>query len=449
MPLPATAFLDFLFEPVIRFFAAIFPSACGWRYNPFYLLIGTQYAFDRTYIDVFEGQRNGNEGTVSFLTSCIEAAISPTDVAALLPAMVEKLDAGVAVRRNNLGMFRLGDHVFPCDRGAPTPYSDGYCGISLGMPTVDHEKIRGFLDIALGSGLTGLDTWTDEGTNWSYQSIFDAATVFLSGRNRLSLGRDAGAFYVQQLHLIAMGIELTDDESFELYDFYRGMVQAAVAPAIPFFSDPSPFRENRGQYTAKYEAALLLRMEEYQLEPSTITLAAEALFDALGFAAVPSVAGVTEGVVGAYLNDLDGENIDWSNRNDLASVVFETVRLNPPVLGVPFEENGVRYHSVVGYTGYDLSHWGEDAHSFRMRGDVEYYRERTLNWADTALPLEGKPYTAHLCPARSLSFNLVLAFVDAMDLETWIPADGGSPPTEPPVGSGTDFWDPFDIERIL
>ena len=148
------------------------------------------------------------------------------------------------------------------------------------------------------------------------------------------------------------------------------------------------------------------------------------------------------------MNDLDEGNIDWSNRDDLGRIIYEMIRWAPPVLAVAFEADGRRYHSTVGYTGYDADFFGDDWRDIRVRGDVDYYRERMLNWADTALPLAGRPETARLCPARSLSYNLVLAFMDALDVQSWEMADGAAPPNVPRPGGGPNFWSAFTISRI-
>lgn len=190
-------------------------------------------------------------------------------------------------------------------------------------------------------------------------------------------------------------------------------------------------RTERAPYIELYVNALRPKMAEYKLEESSLNLAAHELFDALVFAAAPSLTLVTRGVVGAYLNDLT-EGSDLSIvQSELGATIMEAVRWAPPVLAAPFEEHGTRFHATVGYTGYDETRWGDDARDFRVRGDIDYYRLRTLNWSDKALPLAGQPNTARICPARSLSFNLVLAFLDAMGIYGWEVADGADPPRFP------------------
>jgi hypothetical protein len=58
--------------------------------------------------------------------------------------------------------------------------------------------------------------------------------------------------------------------------------------------------------------------------------------------------------------------------------------------------------------------YGEDVLDFRIRGDLAYYHECSLNFADAAGPLDGFPGTNHICPAKSLAVNMIAAFLKAL-----------------------------------
>lgn len=155
-------------------------------------------------------------------------------------------------------------------------------------------------------------------------------------------------------------------------------------------------------------------------------------------------------VMGAYLYDLGDVNdmITWSDKEDIGRVVMEAVRVYPPVLGVPYVEDGTRYDILVGYSGYDFDVFGNDSHDFRVRfGTVQEYRAVLLNWADSAEPVSvTKPGTSHICPARSFFYNLVVAFLEAMEVETWMEADGL--PAIPKDGAGPVFWDDVRMKKV-
>lgn len=450
LPLSATA----IFDVVTNAWHQMVLSVCHSRVNPFYISLSTPLFMGLGYQSVYEPRRlwNDNIGTVELLGTCIRAAINYDDVRDLLMSLPGRLDSGDAFKVNNLGIIRMDSSVFPCGDGEPTPYSDGYCGIGLGMPTADHQRIRKFLDHAMGSGPEGIALgWTDSGSYWTLAGLQAAATDYLSTRNTLNLGEDAGVFYLMQIHKIVLNIDMTEDEARDLFNYALGTVLPATllfeVPVIGGIlpTDHAAARAGRAPYIAMYEAALSDRLVEYELDAADLSIAAHGLLDAIVFAASPSISGVTAGVVGAYLNDLD-PSIDWTSQSDIGAAIYETVRWNPPVVGVPFEEDGIRHHATVGYVGYDESHWGDDADSFRIRGDISYYRSKTLNWADAAMPLDGRPETASFCPARSLSFNLMLAFLEAMDLEMWEAV--GDIPKPPRLGAGPGWWGPVSVQRM-
>jgi len=110
----------------------MFEKVCHSRWNPLYLIIAIPIGIGQGYPELFEIARIGDEGTVRIWGTCIRAAIDAEDVQNLLSDMVQKISDGDAKRVNNLGMSRLDGTVFPCGKGEPTPYSDGYCGIALG-----------------------------------------------------------------------------------------------------------------------------------------------------------------------------------------------------------------------------------------------------------------------------------------------------------------------------
>ena len=82
-------------------------------------------------------------------------------------------------------------------------------------------------------------------------------------------------------------------------------------------------------------------------------------------------------------------------------------------------DSGQRIASLVGMAGFDKSVYGDDVDKIKIRGSLEFYHSRSLNFADAAGPLHGKPGSNRLCPGRSASVSMATQFLKAMDLSQW------------------------------
>jgi hypothetical protein len=71
-----------------------------------------------------------------------------------------------------------------------------------------------------------------------------------------------------------------------------------------------------------------------------------------------------------------------------------------------------------------------------LGGDFNYYHSRSIDWADSGAPVEGKPWTSHICPAKAMSYNMILAFWEALGPTNW------SPDPEVPISreNGPVWW---------
>lgn len=426
-----------------------FLDICRSRLNLKYWLLSINLLLKRvTYITEIEALRMpGDNGFVVNTDTCVDAAISSSAIRTRLQEMMEGLRLGIITRPNNLGLLRFSQQPFTCYTD-PSIYSDGYCGIALGMPEADHSQIRPFLDFALGNGgSTAFGAWVDEGTFWNFEDLQLSAAAFLQDRTELRLGPDAGAFFLIQIHKRVLDIDMTETEALDLLQFYADFVQRCTLPDVPIVLNPNGLRERRLQIINQYVTAIGARNHLFGLQESQFRLAAEAFADALGFAAAPALTGATEGALGAYLNGLVDGGIDWSSIHDVGTVVMEVVRVYPPVLGVSYVKDGGRFSSLAGYAGYDQDVWGPNAYFFGIKGNLESYRALQLSWSDAAIPSSDRAFASHVCPAKSLSFNLLVAFLIAMNVPEWVAATGVPPEVNAP-GQGPFFWDEFDITRV-
>ena len=433
------------------FFSDLLGGLCLGRANVMYWILAIPLLLDLQTYHQFLAVRFYNNGdySLNIPTMCEVAFASHDAVGTEMEKMVEKLDAGTAHRSSNLGLLRLAQAPFTCS-DAPV-YSDGYCGIGLGMPNEDHSKIRPFLDEVLGVS-DGLVPWGDSGNFWDLATIQTDAQAFLMERSSLRLGQDAGNFFIIQIHRRALGIELTEDEAETMQTFFTEFLRTSVLPPIPFLTNSNELREQRAGYLVTYVTAIEARRAAgtiTSINQEDVLLAANAFLDAMIYAGLPSLAGISAGVVGVYLHNLGNANdvLDWNNPADLGRAIMEAVRVYPPVLGIPYVEGNTRFESLAGYSGYDFGVFGADSHDFRVRFDtVDDYRDQIINFADRAFPVAGKPETSHVCPGRSLAYNLLLGFLLELEVDTWM--ELGDLPEVQPSGSGPTFWDFYEIQRI-
>lgn len=436
-PTAATAIFDAIGD--------FFGSVCLGRANIFYYISGIPLLINLITYHTLAGILGYESGDYTTRAPLIcEVLYGSVESASIeMGRMVSLLDEGSAKRGNSLGYLRLSPKPFTC-YDDPTLYSDGYCGIGLGMPHADHSKIRPFLDQVLGEG-NPLVPWGESGNFWSLTELQTAAQQYLAGRDSLVVGFDPGNFFLIEIHRRMLGIELTEEEASTLQTFMDDSLFDAVFPQIPIVTDSRQRRADRAVYIDMYVQAIEARIVSgiiTTLDMADARLAANAFMDAMTFAAIPSLTGGVAAVVGVYLHNIGNVNneLNWDEPNDLGRAIMEAVRSYPPVLGVPYLKDNTRFESVVGYTGYDETVFGSDARDYRVRfATVNQYRDLLVNWADKAFPVVGKPETSHVCPARSLSFNLLFAFLSQLDITSWMEGEGGKP-TVQPSGSGPTFW---------
>ena len=369
---------------------------------------------------------------------------------AMLPSMQE---AGTATRGNELGLLRLNRAFYPECEG-----KEG-CGISLGVTQADHKKVRPVLDEVFGTGQTDGSIGLF-GNKWSRDTIRAHAKGYLQSRNKMNIKTDSGAWTAIALHKLAFNMDITEVDAKAFVTFQAAAVVLTALPAfIPdWFGGALKVDQtlaNKAMYVKKYEAAIRASIASGYIttlsatDADAISKAAVGFLDATIFAGGLSVPGVIAGGLGAYYTGLTGTfNINDPLQAPL--LVFESIRMYPPVLGMPYFVTGSdgkprRHAPLVGMGGYDKTVYGADADKFKIRGDLAFYKANSIDWADTALPVDGKPWSSRVCPGKSLSYNMILSFWESMDATNWY-ADPANPPVA--TGKGPNFWNDFTVKRM-
>ena len=163
-------------------------------------------------------------------------------------------------------------------------------------------------------------------------------------------------------------------------------------------------------------------------EMENIVKAGHAVADTFFFAGGLSVPTLIEATAGVYFGKAieDIDTFDITNDMQIKLLVLEATRRFPPVLGVTYIDNetGQRIAPLPGMAGFDRGVYGEDVMKIKIRGDLQFYHENSLNFAEAAGPLDNKPASSRVCPGRSMSIAMATQFIKAMKLQDYCLADG-------------------------
>jgi len=304
-----------------------------------------------------------------------------------------------------------------------------------------------------------LGSMASTGPRWAYDDLLADATNYLKDTTSIpDTDLNAQIWVVQWVHRQTLNIELTLAEAEEFSTVSNSMLIQAIIPITLLGRLVNLFGSNkryRRRLTAQYAVSIREQIASGELttlvdEGKNVAVLAEGLFDAFVFAAGQSVPGTISNFLGMYFHGkIAEEHVMTGSNSTLGLAIMETIRYFPPVGGVPYTplDDNVRQTPVVAASGYDKSVYGTDARSFNIgRFDTfAEYDDTLLNWANAAVPLPDKPGTNHVCPARSLSYNMLKAYLTALNVVDW--SVDGVLPRIPPVGNGPFFFETFAIVK--
>ena len=102
------------------------------------------------------------------------------------------------------------------------------------------------------------------------------------------------------------------------------------------------------------------------------------------------------------------------NSENLPNFVYEILRFYICVNGFPYYTDSSQKHRrvlILAACSRDKKAWGQDADEFKLR-DLETYQKLSCFWADKAVDTK-KPENNRACPAKDLSFQMILNFLKA------------------------------------
>ncbi len=381
--------------------------------------------------------------------------IALSEIRSRIADLPVKQESGEVTRGNELGLLRLNQAFYPeCEGG-------DNCGIALGVSQADHKIVRPILDEIFGTeefqpGSRDLGSLTYAGNKWTRESLQQSAKEYIESKNTLEIKNDPACWTTMVLHKLALGIDLDAKQAQDFIDF---QAKAVILTPLPSFV-PEWFGgqlgvdetlKKKAKYIEDYKVALVKQVNDGVIttldatDDVAVTKAAWGFLDALIFAGGLSVPGVIHGGLAAYYSGLTGMDWDPSDTTDLALLVMETIRMSPPVLGVPYIEvaTGFRHAPLAGMGGFDKSVYGDDVEEFRIRNTLDEYHALSIDWADTAVPAAGAPWSNRICPAKSMSYNMIQAFWEALDMTNWYV----DPDTAISRENGPLWWSAFTIHR--
>jgi len=179
-----------------------------------------------------------------------------------------------------------------------------------------------------------------------------------------------------------------------------------------------------------------------------LIMAGHTIADAFLFAGGLSVPAMIKHTVGAFF-DQDEEQEPERRRlltgTDLKLLILETTRRFPPVLGFTYIDNasGQRIAPLPGMRGYDRKIYGEDVLKIKIRGNLDFYHTKSMNWNEAAR-VQGPGNRS--CPGRSMSLAMAAAFIEALGgLEYYCLEPGNSIVYD---DSGPFFMDSFSVTTL-
>ncbi|KAL7564766.1 hypothetical protein ACA910_010173 [Epithemia clementina (nom. ined.)] len=388
---------------------------------------------------------------------CTTAYFSHSNIKSKQAMLPKKFENRVAIRGNELGLFRLNPRLFPdCDGESAN------CGYGLGATAEIHALMRPFLDYVFGDGLYPFDKFVNTGPNWNRDDLVVSATAHLNGKENFEVGTEASLWVIKELHFLTLGLSLSDAEAQDFADLQGANLLLAIVPDIVMGAIEGMLGTTVEQVTSakenlvqKYMVILSAKSDLVGgtidvADPLQLRVAGTALLNAYLMAGGLSVPSSINNAAGSFFAGLTDANFDITNPLSLKLLVLEAIRMYPPVLGFPYiEKSGQRMASLAGMAGTDKGVYGDDALEFRIRGDLTYYHTRSLNFADAAVP-KNEGTSIRSCPARSLAVAMSSAFLEALEL---VDSDGNPQwcvvggPESLVLSTGPTFWEDFSIEK--
>jgi hypothetical protein len=233
---------------------------------------------------------------------------------------------GSVARANFLGMQELNRAMWPELSAHP---SLGEPSIAIGSTQEHHAAVRPLLDRLVGP-VRG---------RWTHAQVQQMADAFWRARERVAVREDVALWCFKLLHVVHLGIELSDEEAVSFAAMQRKLLIGIGVPPLmvgkTFVRDKLGLDEalaEKEAWLAKYTDALLgiFPQETAAMAPAQLALLASSVMDSLLFAGGQSVQTVIAMAMALLVSDKGvgtvlptGFQLTESN---LLQFVMETIR---------------------------------------------------------------------------------------------------------------------------
>lgn len=236
--------------------------------------------------------------------------------------------------------------------------------------------------------------------------------------------------------------------SFQAYS--KQALKNSVAPAstLNFLTrrllKTSATRKQNGQYLKTYAKLAKKRCPFRHFSNEQALEVSHSLVDgALSFAGGLSVPSLITSMLGVLYSKKHGDFAE-NKAYRKPSFMWETVRLYPAVVGVPFVKTGTtqREALMLPTALTDTAVWGKDAFKFTLRDEKVYKGNIDVAWNGFA---EDKRYPNddHSCPGKAMSEAMMLGFMQALEYSEWSASQTPKIKLSSPVA-----WNGFSLKPI-
>mmetsp|Transcript_17766 Transcript_17766/g.35474 ORF Transcript_17766/g.35474 Transcript_17766/m.35474 type:complete len:764 (-) Transcript_17766:67-2358(-) len=309
------------------------------------------------------------------------------EVAAMLKAREAKLEGSEAVRRNDLGLFRLNSTMFP-RTGA----------IFMNSSSIDHKVYRDFF----GEGFSKLKTKPGLAQRLQDQ-VLSAASI------DVSMEGDLAVWAIRELWSTLLDVSLSWDESVAWVAHQQKVVGIVVKPA-KVARGGKALTTKLQMWLPRIRTALMENMGVAD-DAKKLNILADAVYDTLVFAGGLSVPMALISVTGLRMNGvvpLDYE-IDPAKAQNFA---LEAVRCFPPVSNVSqWTKDGAQ--QTIAAIAVAMTDPGVFGAGFKCERPMVEFDEKGCSFAELA----GRKYC---CPGRTFALECIAAYALAFKPKQWI-----------------------------
>ena len=345
--------------------------------------------------------------TAKILESGTTGILRHKSVVSEMESYCQRWVSGEIYRGNDLGLLRLNRNSTMWEEMSP-PH------ITLGTTVEKHAMLRPFIDKVF-----------EPGKDWNESTILNHVKDFLkkdivNGRGSLRIPKDVSNWVCMFLHKVMLKIDITAGDAERFTDMMEQLFKIIIMPEcalnLGFVAQKlkvQEVREFRKQKISQFKEALA-KLVDHITNDEEFHFLATAFLDGLTFNIISVSTGIHTALAVLYsMTSPKSKDIEINEEN-LPAFLWEVLRLYVPLSAVPYyngPDQKQRKLLLLAPASRDKEVWGEDADEFHLR-DLSKYHELSVLWGEKLLDKENAKNN-HVCPAKDMSFQMMLNFLKA------------------------------------